>query len=30
MDMDNRVGTDCGSAGWDGQRWAKGKKLGQI
>ena len=25
MDMDNGVGNDHGSGGWDGQRWAKGE-----
>ena len=23
--MDNNVGINCGNAGWDGQRWEKGK-----
>ena len=30
MDVDNRVGIDCGSWGWDGWRRAKGGKLGQF
>ena len=30
MDMDNSVGTDYGSGGWEGERRAKGEKLGQL
>ena len=30
MDMDNSVGIDYGREGWDGQRRAKWKKLGQM
>ena len=30
MDMDNRVGVDCGSRGWAGWWKTKGEKLGQL
>ena len=30
MDVDNSVGIDCGSRGWDGQRRAKGEIIEKI